>query len=202
MPISFPRNDIMALLKSNQVDFMPIRRDLIARTARQTYAKELAAPLWRATITSEPLDFGEGMQLQAALESLRGALNTCYVYDARLPYPQSNPSGSFSDSASLSGVQNGNEIRLSGLPVDLTPGDYLAFDWGAGPSRALHRVLEPVSAGSGAYFSVEPGVLTGSGGPSVTLKQPSMLATLVSDFSSQQVNTRQVSYTVEFVQVL
>jgi len=203
MAISFPRNDIMDLLRPLDAgDFRPIRRDSVARTARQTFAAELGDPLWTATIQSEPMGFSEAMALQAALESLRGPMRSAYIYDARMPYPQSAPGGGFSDSASINDIQNGNEMRLSNLGTALAPGDYLAFDWGSGPARALHRVLEAVGAGSTAWFTVEPIILGSPGSANVTLKKPAMEAVLTDGFEPRQVGPREMQFTTTWVQVI
>jgi hypothetical protein len=201
--VTFPRTDIMDLHRVASVgSFKPRRRDAVSRTSRQSFAKELAEPLWTASLTSEPLPFGNAMALQAALESLRGPMNAAEIYDARLDRPQSYTGGS-TGGATIAGVQNGNELSLNGLPLDLTPGDCLAFDWGAGPARALHRVLEPVSSGSTAWFAVEPGIIPGwSAGASVVLWQPAMIAQLAGEFETRQVNGREVVVTTEWVQVI
>ena len=204
MAITFPRTDIMNLHRPASVDSFKLRRrEAVSRTSRQTFAKELGEPLWAATITSEPLPFSAAGKLQAALESLRGVLNTAEIYDARLDRPQSYSAGDSTGGATINDVQNGNELRLNGIPLDLTAGDYLAFDWGSGPARALHRVLEDVSSGSSSYFAVEPGILPGwSSGTSIVLWKPAMVAIQDQPFETRQVNGREVVVTSSWVQVI
>ena len=184
MAISHPRNDVMDALGIVSTQFVELRRDEQSRAASgQTLTAELGTPLWQVEIRTKPYLYDEGAAIEAIRSSLGGG-RPFYVYDARHPYPTKHNDGSFNDTGTLLNVRNGDEIRLDNLDggFELSPGDYVAFDYGAGPSRALHRVLESITAdGSGTtgwvqvFPHVRPGYSTGS---SVILKKPAMLAVL------------------------
>lgn len=186
MSITHPRTDVMAALKASAASFVLEFRDELARDAAgRTYPRELGPPLWRGDIVSADLDNDDAAEVEAIVESLGGSKRPFYVYDPRRPYPRAHAAGNFNDTGTISAMQGGNELRLANLDAGFTlsVGDFLAFDYGAAPSRALHRVLETVTAdGSGLtpFFEVAPHIRTGASvGSSVTLKQPSMLATIV-----------------------
>jgi len=110
----------------------------------------------------------------------------------------------------LSALISGNrEISLSGLPANyvLSRGDYLSWTYNGG-RRALHRVVEPVTASAGGVatsFEVTPPVRPGSvTSTPVTLRRASCAAKLragtVQKGRSRRTVTDGMSF--EFIQTL
>lgn len=209
MPISHPRSDVQDALGIASSTWRVLRRDEQSRDALgRTFIKELGFPLWAVDIQTRPFPYAEGVSVEAIIDSLDGG-EPFYLYDTRHPYPAAYPDGSFNDTGALLGVQNGAEIRLDSLDAnfELRRGDWLAFDYGAGPSRALHRVQEDITAdGAGVtgWFEVRPHLRPGySTGDSVILKQPAMLCFIQP--GTWRVNDeppRHVSYSMTVVQSL
>lgn len=179
--ISFPRADLMTLAGVSDVTFWPLQRQELSRTqSGVTQGKDLGSALWRGSFTTAPALLADAAGLEAALLSLNGVEWPFLAYDVRRPYPAAYPDGVFADSATIGGF--GVDARGLWL-ADLAPGfvlsvgDYLAFDYGARPSRALHRILTPaVADGAGdtpefwVFPALRPGAITGA---AVTLRRAS-----------------------------
>lgn len=128
-------------------------------------AVDLGPRLWEADVMCAPVRNADGMQIQALIESLDGAINGFYLYNPVTMFPQFDPTGSILGATvpqvNTVGVNN-KSISLKLLPAAyrVTQGDMLAFDYGISPERrALHRVVETVTAnGSGvtAAFEIRP----------------------------------------------
>jgi hypothetical protein len=178
-----PRTDIFDLWKVKDVAFWPMWRQEISRQAGgRSQAKDLGPPLWRASFTTAPIALASVGPAEAALIDLGGSAGSFLAYDPRRPYPQAHADGAFSDTATIKALDGGNAFMMSlaGLPVgfQLTPGDYLSFDYGAEPSRALHVVMAAPGPADGsgdtASFRVAPAIRLGAlSGASVTLKRAS-----------------------------
>lgn len=145
-------------------------------------AAGLAPDRWTTPVTLKPMIHTQAREIQALIESLRGALQTFYLYSPTNCYPAFDPGGIILGSASPvvhTIGSNNKSLRINGLPSGyrLSAGDLLAFDYGVNPTRrALHRVVEAVVA-SGAGLTpafeivppLRPGLVTGA---AVALKKP------------------------------
>lgn len=178
MALSFPRTDLHDLTRLN-TRFRLVARSETSRAASGiTRVKELGPPLWTAEFQTVPMKGADATRLAAWLDSLDNGVGSFTAYDGRTPFPASDPTGA----ASLGSVQiaslSGGALSLKGLPAAfvLTPGDYLAFDWGSPARRAFHRVVEGATAnGSGVspVFEVRPHIRAGAAvDAAVTLVRP------------------------------
>lgn len=211
MSISFPRTDIMSLC-SWTPDGEPWdlkQRQEMSRTAGgRTLAKDFGIGLWTGGFTSSPLSLDDMFDLEAALNSLDGSINTFEARDLRRPYPKLSPSGTFGDTGTIYAVQNNKSLRITGLDSAfiISRGDYLSFDYDG--NRYLHQAMETVTAVAGLtpYFEVRPYIKAGlvlSPSIAVKLKQPSAVCALVpSSIQKRMINGVQGTISFQAMQVL
>lgn len=180
--VTYPLVDLFDVCKVSDTTFWPIHRQELSRVAGgATQAKDLGSALWGASFTTAPQRRADAADIEAALISLNGSVGSFLAYDHRRPFPRDYPTGVFGDGGVISTLYTSNafDLRISGLDPDfqLRRGDYLAFEYGTRPSRALHMVMGDVkanNAGLTGRFSVYPAIREGAlVGASVTLKRPS-----------------------------
>ena len=143
-------------------------------------AKEYRSALWRASVSLTPKPDAEAARIKALIESRDGALRTFHLYDRRSCFPIAYPpEGADLSAVTIGAVGSDNKsVGLSGLPEDfkVSAGDMLSFEYGSGPSVALHRICEDKVAtalGNTSLFEVRPHVRPGaSAGATVTLIRP------------------------------
>jgi len=179
----FPRTDIFDLWKVKDVNFWPLFRQELSRQAGgRSQTKDLGSSLWRGSFATAPIGLLAAGPAEAALISLSGSGGSFLAYDMRRPFPRAYPAGDFSDTGAIGALDAGNTFMLSlvGLPAgfQLTAGDYLSFEYGAQPSRALHMVQDPPppadGTGTTASFEVHPAIRPGAlVGTPVALKRAS-----------------------------
>jgi hypothetical protein len=190
MTITFPRTDIMDAIGVVDTSFRLVHRQEASRTAAgRTIVKDLGGPLWRAEMTTRPYRHSEAARIEAMFQSLDGAIGTFEAWDLRKCFTVHDPSGSLNTGAvaiAALGV-DGRSLSLDGLPAGyvMTPGDYLSFDYGAGPSRALHRIMEDAAAdaaGLTPVFEVRPHIRPGASvNAAVRLEKPAAIMALEPD---------------------
>lgn len=177
----YPRADLFDLCTINDATFWPLHRQELSRTSGgTTQAKDLGSPLWKASFTTAPARLGDAADIEAALISLRGSSRSFLAHDVRRPFPRLHADGGFTDAAVIDQLFASDAflLGLSGMPsgFTLSPGDYLAFEYGSRPSRALHMVTNGGVFGALGRATVEvfpairPGALEGA---AVTLKKAS-----------------------------
>lgn len=178
----YPINNLFDLAKIADATFWPMYRQELSRTAGgATQAKDLGSPLWRASFSTAPARRADAAALEAALISLNGSVGSFLAHDVRRPYPLAHADGVFSDAATLASVNLGGSafaLRLAGMPqgFTLSPGDYLSFQYGSRPSRALHMVTAggafdgQLTLDVEVFPAVRPGALAGA---AVTFKRAS-----------------------------
>lgn len=173
MAITFPLavENFADLLRIASVSwFLRDSQELSGLGNGQILAADLAPRLWEGNVTTGRMTFDEAMDMQALIESLDGALNTFYLYNPLRKYPREDPDGSILGAATpviASLDANNKAMTVSGLPANyvLSRGDMLAFDYGSPARRALHRVVETVTAsgaGLSPLFEVRPHIRTGA----------------------------------------
>lgn len=210
MSLTFPLTTLFDIAQIGDQTFQLQSRQELSRMASGiTIAKDLGSALWAATFTTAQMANDDALTLEAKLNALDGSIQLFEAYDLRRPYPKSVPSGSFTDSGLLNSVNANNKaLSLKSLPASfvLTPGDYLAFDYGS--SRALHQIVEGVTAnGSGltTEFEVRPHIRSGYAlNSAVKLKNPRgqfvMLPNSVASKSSGALHTIISFQAVQFLQ--
>jgi hypothetical protein len=188
MAITFPRTDIMTTVdfSADTVPLQLLARQELSRTAYgRTIGKSLGSAIWLGEFTTVPLPNADALVFEAMLNSLDGVTGVFEAGDMRsaAQYPRAYPTGAFNDTGVLASVNANNKaLALSGLDagMQLSVGSYLSFTYG--DSRALHQVMEAVTAnGSGvtSQFEVRPFLRAGwTVGAAVRLKSPRGLFTL------------------------
>ncbi len=187
MTIAFPRSDILTSIKyADQVWTLVSRQEYSRQANGVTRAKDFGSALWNAQYTTAPLPNDDAIAFEAALNSLDGVINSFYAGDLRRIYPRAHADGNFTDSAKIASIGgDGKSLSLNTLAAgfQLSVGDYLSFDYGTGPSRALHQLVEAVTAnGSGVtpIFEVRPYLQPGATtGTAVTMKRPAAAMVLM-----------------------
>lgn len=147
---------------------------------------QIGPQLFTGTVTLGTMTRAEASTPDVLLDALGRPGASFLAYDTRRPNPLADPTGAILGATVpvISALIAGNrEISLSGLPPGyvLSRGDYLAWSYDGG-RRALHRVLEPVTASAGgvaASFEVSPALRPGSAvGAQVTLRRAACIAKL------------------------
>lgn len=187
MSIAFPRTDVLTPFLFASQSFRLVSRQEVSRQASGVVrGKDLGPALWLADYTTVALVNDDVLSLEAKLNSLDGVINTFEAGDIRRPYPKSHPDGVFGDTGVLNSVNANNKaISISGLDAGmaLSVGDYLSFTYGT--SRALHQVVEAVTAsGTGltVEFEVRPYLRPGWAlGAAIKLKLPKGIFTMLPD---------------------
>lgn len=145
----------------------------------ETRYADRAPSLWKAEITTSPLENAEAEGVMARANSRAGGLKAVLLYNSRLPYPSSDPDGSIIGATvpKLGTITDRLHVAFTGFPVGyvIPFGSYfgLIFD----TSRYyLGQFAETRTAnGSGAISSVEiwpPLPASVSGTPDITIKRP------------------------------
>ncbi|MBN9568697.1 MAG: hypothetical protein J0H79_13940 [Alphaproteobacteria bacterium] len=213
MAITFPRTSMMEKMYVKSASFFPIYLQSFSGTqAGQIIVKDLGPELWSCKIESDDILHAKALKAQASINSLRGSLDTFYVWNPIAAGPQADLDGAVLG-ASLVRIKslnaNNRALSLTGLPngYQLTEGDFLAFDYGTGPSRALHQVLEDTTANSSGYtveFEVFPNIRPGAALlTTVTLIKPAAVMRMVPgsvSIASSDVLRSRISF--EAIQVL
>lgn len=192
MTIAFPRTDIFTpYLFASQSLRLVSRQETSMPALGAVIGKDLGPALWYGDWSTVPMPNDDALTLEAKLNALDGVISTFEAGDVRRPYPKAYASGVFNDTGLLNSVNvNNKAISFKSLPAGfvLSTGDYLAFTYGT--SRALHQVMEPVTAnGSGltAEFEVRPYIRPGYAlNAAITLKQPKGLFRLLPGSISTQ----------------
>ncbi|MBY6141119.1 hypothetical protein KUV26_16910 [Leisingera daeponensis] len=173
MPFTYPRSDVFDLCKISDAAFWPLHRQELSRTAGgATQAKDLGSALWRASFTTAPARLADAAAIEAALISLNGSAGSFLAHDVRRPFPAAHPGG-FGGTVSISALYAGDAFAVQLTTPEggltLSAGDYIGFEYGARPSRALHMVQETKSlTAPGAvrkflvWPAIRPGALVGA----------------------------------------
>lgn len=187
MSVTYPRTDVLDIDIADQTISLVSRQEFGSRQANgTTYGKDFGSALWTVSFTTGPIPNDDALAYEALLNSLDGVIGSFEAYDMRRPYPRATPGGTGANDGVLASVNaNKKAISLSGLAAGqvVSIGDYLSFTYGT--SRALHQVVETVTAnGSGVttQFEVRPHLRPGwalSPATTVTLKNPSGVFSLV-----------------------
>ena len=142
----------------------------------------LGDAIWRGSVTIAPdIDAQSVMALEARFALLSRPGMAFLAYDARKPYPASDPDGSTygASTPTIASINvNGRELAITGLPANyaLKAGDLMGVQRGTPTRYYLYRMLEDITAnGSGATgeFEVAP-ILSDSleAGDSVSFVKP------------------------------
>lgn len=145
----------------------------------ETRYADRAPALWKADITTAPLDNADAEGVMALINSRAGGIKTVLLYNHRLPYPSTDPQGVAVGAASplLGTITDRLHVAFTGFPAGLLipRGTYfgILFDTSR---RYLGQFAETkTTSGAGAVSSVEiwpPLPASISGTPAVALAKP------------------------------
>jgi hypothetical protein len=158
----------------------------------QIRLKSLRSPLWTLRASSRELRPNELREWKARLAALENGKKTFWGYDLAACFPIAYPGGSWptgedfeGDDAAISALPSATSVRLKSLPEGfvLSVGDHVAFSYGAGPSYALHQVMEAATAdedGVTPAFEIRPPIRQGAAiNDVVSVKRPACLMMIV-----------------------
>ena len=150
---------------------------------------DLGTRLWRGEVQLGDMEPDEAAEVLPLFDVLRRSGASFMVYDVGRPAPRADLTGSIiaGYAPRLHSVSSGGrEIRISSLPpgYELRRHDYVAFSYGASPTRfALHRLASgALASGAGLtpLFEVSPNLRPGWAlNADVTLVRASCKAILV-----------------------
>jgi hypothetical protein len=150
--IEWPNTSIMEALDIVSVSFYLARqRELSYGASGQVFQKNLADPIWKATMQSGSMYHDDAFAAQALINTMEDQLATFSVWNPAKPYPKYDPSGlkylTSAPKVLAKGADN-KRLSISGLVAGYTisRGDFLSI-----PSRAclLQVASSSVVAGPG-----------------------------------------------------
>jgi len=169
--ITFPRD--MPPVRISALSSFNLQHGVaINQAGGSVQAMELAAPLWQAQFTTEPLNARQRAAVQAWWATLRGGVNTFYAWDCFRTYPAAYGSavigmprasgGTFDGTCQI--MANGvTSVGLSTLPANyqFTDGDMIELVR-TGGKLSLHQIVEAIvgSPTGTATVQIEPGALS------------------------------------------
>jgi hypothetical protein len=185
-----PAADFLDLLPCQSVQFhCPPQTAATGLAGGDLIRAEVAPQMWQGAYTMPPMRPRVAASFEVLIEALQGVGGSFYAYKKNQIGPASDPRGIALSGRSvvISSIDvAGSRLRLSGLPAGLvlTLGDFLAFDYSAGPvARALHRLQSGGVASAGGVSGwlsvsphIEPGALVGA---AVSLVRPACKAVIV-----------------------
>lgn len=146
---------------------------------------DLASSLWLPKITIDWMYYAEARQIEAALNSLRGA-RQFYLCDPIARFPASDPTGAILGDAEVvihTIGDNNRSVSFSGLPAGyvLTPGDKWHTDFSTDPIRRGFIEMSEGGAADGTGVTHEldcfPAIWPGiDAGAAVTFTNPAVKA--------------------------
>ena len=155
------------------------RNELSPVAGGAVQAKQLAAPLWRATMRSVPLKLDEADSQMAVLRSLEGSIRSFLIHPVTRPRPVFDKSGTGPIAGvTVSAIRSDNAaLKVTGLAqgFTLTAGDFLSIFTAAGGYEFLQCASGGAADGTGTtpYLSVTPHLRPSVAlGDAVTLVQP------------------------------
>lgn len=175
-----PLADFFDLFRVQDITFVQgWQQQRSAQGGGRTRYADRAPALWKAEVTTIPLENAEAEGVMARINSRAGGLKTALIYNSRLPYPASDPTGSIIGSTvpKLGTITDRLHVAFTGFPDGYVMpfGSYfgLTFDTSR---RYLGQFLESRTAATGgAVTTVEiwpPLPASVLGTPDIIIKKP------------------------------
>lgn len=145
----------------------------------ETRYADRAPSLWSAEITSPPMEHAEAEGLIALANSRAGGLKTVLLYNAKLPYPASDPDGSIlgASATQLGTITDRLHVGFTGFPADyvIPLGTFFSIIFDTSRYYLGQFAEARVANGSGVVSATEiwpplPAQVVGT--PAVNLKKP------------------------------
>lgn len=184
MALTFPlaRQDLVDLMLVESVAWrLTEDQELAGLGSGELIARDLGPRLWDAEVSTTEADVAGIEALRARFNTLDGAIQSFYLYDAYRPFPATDPTGALlaGHAVTIGAIQaNRKELTLEGLPAGLALpiGTMLSVTAGA-PSRTalLQMATSALAAGDGSTggFEVRPHLRPWlAAGQTVTLIKP------------------------------
>lgn len=184
MAITFPITDLLTRGDVITKGFDAVSRQSISRTAGGALlAYDFGVSIWKGSYVSAVMSHDDCIDLEARLQALEGAVGTFYGMDTRRMYPRAYPTGSFTDSGTVTSLGvDGKSMSIANLPANfvINRGDYFQITVSGVPQ--LYRAVElkyangsGISGTFGVLPHYDPAMTTGL---AVVFKQPACLMRL------------------------
>ncbi len=208
-----PTTDLMNALPVTSVRFVLERgREQSGQANGVIRVKDLRPALWRARIQCAALTHREDRQAMALIGDIEDQIGTFYVWKPNAPYPYADPTGAVlgASAVKINSVNADNRrLSLKWLPAGyvLTRGDFVAFDYGSAPSRALHQVVDATVTANGSgvtpQFFVTPQIRPGAAANNVvSLALPAAEMRIVPGGYDPNTQGSTTSVSIDAVQVI
>ncbi len=200
MTITLPRDIFAGPISGMSFQLRPTNEVSPLRSGKQI-SKDLGPALWTGKWTTDALMPDEAGAARSWYDTLLST-GEFYAYDKMREYPLVYAQGwgsltvgasPFDGTGRLTDVAANNvEMTIDQLPIGfvLSPGDYLAFDYLSGASRALHRAAAAATADGTGVMTVEvrPHIREGwDDNAEVTLYRPSARMIILPGTYSEQI---------------
>jgi len=172
LALTLPIPDLIDRLRVTSVTFRPDwGQEQSGLGSGAVLTKDLRPPLWWGSFEGRQLTHAQAAEVEALVEAMEGSIETFFAWNPARWYPIADHQGATLGAATVRIHTVGGDnrsLRLRGLPAGyvLTRGDLLSFDYGAGSSRACHRVVEASAIADGAgvtpLFDVRPHIRVGA----------------------------------------
>lgn len=185
MAASFPYAlaDFANLLRIEEVVWDIKRNDELSGVGDgRVWQAELADPLWTADVSLVPATHAQAEQIAALIRRLRGAQESFYLHNPKLPYPQYDPTGTLlgANVVTIASISAGRDaIALTGLPANyrITLADKMQVNFSSAPVRTwfgeASETVTASGAGTTAQIAIFPPLPPGiNSGASIVLKRP------------------------------
>lgn len=153
-------------LRIRSVSWMPLYQEEFSGIGTgEMLSAKLGPDLWVADVALADMYNAEAQQVSALIEGLGGSMQSFYLYNPLIPFPQYDPTGSIlgASTPTILAINADNKrMSITGLPAGyrLTRGDMLGIDYGSPTRRALLRILEASITANGSgitgLFEIRP----------------------------------------------
>lgn len=182
--ITWPNTSIMEELNIASCSFyLNHIQEVSYGASDDVYPKDLADPLWKATLTTTKMYHDDALEIQALINTMQDQIATFLVWNPLRPYPKEDPDGStLGDSTVTVLAKNGDNKRLSlqGLPSGyvISRGDFISLTTrGYKLYQVVSKSITADSSGETSLIEVTPFIADAvAADDTVNLIQPAMKA--------------------------
>lgn len=180
LPAILPIASFADLLRVSSATFVQEwQQQRSATGGGETRYADRAPSLWKAELTTPPMEHAEAEGLMALANSRAGGLKTFLLYNHRMPYPSSDPDGTIIGAIvpSLGTITDRLHVAFTGFPPDyvIPLGSYFGIVFDTSRYYLGQFAEAKVANGSGAVSAAEiwpPLPASISGTPDVIISKP------------------------------
>lgn len=151
MAVTFPVTDLFTRFNLRTTSFAPAFVQSVSRNrAGSMKVYDMGRPIWKAAYVSVAMTHDDCIEIEAALNSMIGAVGTFYARDTRRDLPRAYPTGVFTDTSTVASIGgDGSSLALQGLPANfkISAGDYFRITVSGQPY--IFQAQESVTASAG-----------------------------------------------------